>query len=94
MAGLLSRAELPTWCKPWPDLPARFSILYDESTATRTVVHEFVFIVDRNNAVRFEASAVHTTKGVRIDDNAPVMHIPPEVLIAAGVEAMRRRGGR
>lgn len=89
--GLLSRAELPPWCKPWPDLRARFSIFYDAATATRTAVHEFVFIVDRNGAVRFEAAAVHTTKGVRIEGDAPVVHVPPEVLIAAGVEAIRKR---
>jgi hypothetical protein len=92
MSGLLSRAELPKWMRPLNDLPAKFSVFH--GTVIRPArIREYTFIVDRDGLVRFEEEALHTPTSA-IVDSAPVSHIPPEVLIAAGVEAIRRHRGR
>lgn len=90
--GLLSRAELPPWCtkRVDPDMPARFAVFFD-STETWPEVREYTFIVDRTGRVCFGREVHYRKTGVSVDPS-PVSHLPPEVLIAAGVEALRRAG--
>ena len=89
-ADLIPRAKLPRWVRSYEDLPARFSVFHGTVKPAR--IREYVFVVDRNGLVRFEEETEHARDAVIIDAR-PVSHIPPAVLIAAGVEAMRRTKG-
>lgn len=91
--GLLSRAELPRWCaeRVDPDMPARFAVFFDASKATRSEVREYTFTLDHHMRVCFVREVHYRPAGVYVDPS-PVSHLPPDVLIAAGVEALRRAG--
>lgn len=89
ISEIISRKRLPRWVVTTRDLPARFSVFYGQLVPGR--IREYAFIIDRDGAVRFEAEMRHAPHGLTFYDAAPVSHIPPEVLIAAGVEALRRQ---
>ena len=86
---LIPRAKLPRWVRAYEDQDARLSVFH--GTVKPAQIREYVFVVDRNGLVRFDEETEHTPSSTIIDP-APVSHIPPAVLIAAGVEALRRKG--
>ncbi|MEK9646495.1 MAG: hypothetical protein VW547_13220 [Alphaproteobacteria bacterium] len=90
LADLIPRAKLPRWVRCYEDMPARFSVFHGTIVPGR--IREYVFVVDLNGLVRFDEETEHQPHETRIDAR-PVSHIPPAVLIAAGVEALRRTKG-
>lgn len=89
MAGLLSRAELPTWVAPLPETASRFCIYFADNVRS---LREYQFRNDRTGIAFLDVFRHEwgnwTSACTRAAD---IYFIPPEVLIAAGVEAMRRR---
>lgn len=83
---ILSRRELPAWAQPLRDLPERVCVYWQGDT-----IEEWAFGTDNRGHVAFLGLWLHTPEGVRTPDRV-LYYMPPEVLIAAGVEAMRRRG--
>lgn len=93
--ALLSRRELPRWAMVLPSNGRRVVLFYGHP-ATR--IREFVFDLDAAGDVSLYAEHRHTlnavTKlGLITTVREAVLSVPPCVLIAAGVEAMRRAGG-
>lgn len=89
MSRLLSRRELPPWVTALAGGPALFAVF---CLLRPGWIREYTFALNKAGAVRFEELAEHTKHATAISTE-PVVHVPPEVLIQAGVEAMRRRGG-
>lgn len=81
---ILSRRELPAWCAPFEDTAKRYSICSGDAAEVR----EFVFTTSAQGVV-FEGEFLHAPTGVH-EVQKGVYPIPPDVLIAAAVESMRR----
>ena len=81
---LLSRKELPAWCEPLVDTEQRYSILFAAGSEAR----EFVFTTIAEGVV-FEGEFLHAATGYH-EVQKDLYPLPPPVLIAAAVEAMRR----
>lgn len=90
-ASIISRKKLPRWVTRCALDASQFAIFYGCSDA----VYEFVFGFHENGrgCVAVKRIIGHT----RVDWKEYASwghHLDPEVLIAAGVEAMRRRGSK
>ncbi len=83
---ILSHRELPAWCAPFEDTAKRYSICSGDAAEVR----EFVFTTSASGVV-FEAEFLHAATGVH-EVQKGVYPLPPDVLIAAAVESMRRSG--
>ena len=81
---ILSRAKLPAWCDPLEDTEQRYSICSGDAAEVR----EFVFTTSAAGVV-FEGEFLHALTGSH-EVQKGVYPIPPDVLIAAAVESMRR----
>lgn len=82
--GLCSRRELPSWVQALPDTSERFSIFWGGMADVR----EYVFTCDRRGVV-FRGEYMHTPLEAS-EVGRMVYALPPDALIAAGVEAKRR----
>lgn len=81
---ILSRRELPAWCDPFEGTAKRYSICSGDAAEVR----EFVFTTSAAGVV-FECEFLHAPTGIH-EVLKGVYPIPPDVLIAAAVESMRR----
>ena len=86
--GILSRAELPDWVEPRELTALRFALFYIDHCG---FVTEFIFFTSERCGVTLKCVRGHSSSGVVEHSKS---NVPPEVLIAAGVEAMRRRGAK
>lgn len=81
---ILSRRELPAWCATFEDTDLRYSIFFSAGSEVR----EFAFTPLAAGVV-FEGEFLHAATGSH-EVQKGVYPIPPDVLIAAAVESMRR----
>lgn len=85
--SFLPRCKLPAWCTPPEDTELRYSIFFSAGSAVR----EFVF-TPLSAGVVFEGEFLYAPTGSH-EVQKSIYPIPGEVLIAAGVEALRRAKG-
>ncbi len=81
---ILSRAKLPAWCDPFENTEQRYSICSGDAAEVR----EFTFTTSAAGVV-FEGEFLHAATGCH-EVLKSIYPIPPDVLIAAAVESMRR----
>jgi hypothetical protein len=85
MAGILSRAELPSWVRPHKDGRDLFSIFYAFDNGA---VVEYLFC--ENVMVALVRAWSHSQHDGSVPTSGTLYWFPPDVLIAASVECLRR----
>jgi hypothetical protein len=86
---IFSPKRLPPWVTPAVLRRGWFSI-FGADTDKADIIGEYVFQMEQG-LLAFQDFILHTPSGAMSCEQG-VYWLPPEVLIAAGVEALRRKG--
>lgn len=86
---IFSRKRLPRWVTPTPPRKGWFSV-FGADTDQADIIGEYLFQVEQN-LVAFQGFTLHTASG-SLPCEQGVYWLPPEVLVAAGAEALRQKG--
>lgn len=86
---IFSRKSLPRWVSPTPPRRGWFSV-FGSDTDQADIIGEYVFQIEQN-LVAFQDFILHTPGGA-LSCEQRIYWLPPEVLVAAGAEALRQRG--